>query len=69
MSYSNYRECWMKDIKREIKKDSFYFFQNVDNHLPSYFLSNKFQLISEIRSLFRRLLAEPSRRKRLWGLG
>jgi hypothetical protein len=51
MSYSNYRECWMKHIKRETKKEAFYFFQNVDNHLPSYFLSNKFQLISEFRSL------------------
>jgi hypothetical protein len=41
----------MKHIKRETKKEAFYPFQNVDNHLPSSFLSNKFQLISEIRSL------------------
>jgi hypothetical protein len=51
MSYAYHRECWVKHIKRETKKESFYFFQNVDNHLPSYFLSKKFQLISEIRSL------------------
>jgi hypothetical protein len=37
--------------KKETIKEAFYSYQNVDHHLPSSFLSNKFQLVSEIRSL------------------